>query len=164
MQTIKDYPNYTIDEYGKIYNCKHKRFIKPYLNKIGYYQIRLTNEKGTKKLYLHRLLAINFIDNSLNKSCINHINGIKSDNRLENLEWATYSENSKHACKTGLNPYTENHYNGIRKSKIKLVLDMETGIYYDSVVEASYAKNLNKNTLAGKLSGHKRNFTLLKYV
>jgi hypothetical protein len=164
MQRIKNYPNYLIDEFGKIYNNKLKRFIKPYLNKNGYYQISLTNEIGTKKLYLHRLLAINFIDNPLNKSCINHINGIKSDNRLENLEWATYIENSKHAFRNGLAKHSNLFVNNKRLSRIKLVLDTQTGIFYESATEAAMSKNINVNTLTQRLRGIRPNFTSLKYV
>jgi hypothetical protein len=52
--------------------------------------------------YLHRYLAEKYIPNPENKPCVNHINGNKSDNRIENLEWATYYENNKHAKATGL--------------------------------------------------------------
>jgi len=71
-------------------------------NKIKYSQVTLV-KNGIKKYYkIHRLVALNFITNPLNKKEVNHINGIKNDNRVENLEWATSSENQIHAVKTGL--------------------------------------------------------------
>lgn len=164
MQQIKNYPNYLIDEFGKIYNNKLKRFIKPYVNKNGYYQIRLTNEISTKKLYLHRLLAINFIDNKLNKKYINHINGIKTDNRVENIEWCTHSENMKHAFKIGLKKNSKDKIEKFRLSRIKLVLDTQTGIFYESATEAAFAKNINVNNLTQRLRAIRPNFTSLKYV
>ena len=56
----------------------------------------------SKPFRVHRLLAIQFIDNPSKKKYINHINGIKTDNRLDNLEWVTHKENMQHAIKNGL--------------------------------------------------------------
>ena len=68
-----------------------------------------------KVKYLHRYLATKFIPNPENKPCVNHINGNKSDNRIENLEWATYLENNKHAKRTGLWVYKLPNPTGINQ-------------------------------------------------
>ena len=68
----------------------------------GYSSVGITkNGKQVSKL-LHRVIAESFISNPENKPCVNHKNGIKTDNRLSNLEWVTKSENSKHSFKIGL--------------------------------------------------------------
>lgn len=72
------------------------------LNKDGYYKVSLRNGKTHKTPTLHRLVAEAFIPNVDNKPVVNHINGIKTDNRIENLEWCTVKENVVHAVKIGL--------------------------------------------------------------
>ena len=71
-------------------------------NNHGYLQVYLCKNNNPKTITVHRLVAIAFIPNPENKRTINHINGIKTDNRVENLEWNTYSENHLHAYRTGL--------------------------------------------------------------
>lgn len=74
---------------------------KPTPDKDGYIRISLWGKKrGMGRV--HRLVAHAFISNPKNKPQINHKNGIKDDNRIENLEWATLSENRQHAYDTGL--------------------------------------------------------------
>ncbi len=96
---IKDHKGfYQVSNLGRIkslpFNYSPKtKILKPFLLKIGYNEINLRGEKH----YVHRVVAKAFIDNTFNKPTVNHINGIKNDNRLENLEWATRSEQSIHS-------------------------------------------------------------------
>ena len=79
----------------KILNT-HKAYNTDYLNVVIY-----KNSKP-KCWYLHRLVAETFLPNPENKRCINHIDGNKRNNNVENLEWCTYAENTEHAIKLGL--------------------------------------------------------------
>ena len=75
-----------------------------------YMQVTLYANKIRKLCTIHRLVAKEFIENVFSFKTVNHKNGIKSDNRVENLEWCTQSENCKHAYRTWLSKITENNH------------------------------------------------------
>lgn len=76
-------------------------FTKP--NKKGYYRGCLNKDGTGISVFIHRLVAEAFIPNPKNLPTVNHKNGVKTDNRVENLEWMTIEENNQHALRTGLN-------------------------------------------------------------
>jgi len=91
---IEGYENYLIYPDGKVQNKKTKRYLKPGEHN-GYLQVNLCKDGIYKTIMIHRLVAIHYIPNSDNKPQVDHINRDKKDNRIENLRWATRSENGQ---------------------------------------------------------------------
>lgn len=91
------YGTYYISNEGKIKN--KKCYIRKFqTDKSGYYRVSFRNkERKTKQFFVHRLVAITFIENPLNKPQVNHKDLDKKNNNVENLEWCNNSENIKHA-------------------------------------------------------------------
>ena len=80
----------------------YEKILKKSSTKFGYDYVCLSKDGKTKKYKIHRLVGEHFIPNLENKRTINHIDGNKHNNTVENLEWATYKENQQHAIRTGL--------------------------------------------------------------
>lgn len=104
-RAIKGHERYKVSNYGRIMNAEGK-IRKPVLTNWGYYRVefRILGDKlhRNARLSVHRLVAIAFIPNPDNKPEVNHKNGLKTDNRVENLEWVTPCENIQHAFALGL--------------------------------------------------------------
>ncbi|MBQ9657346.1 MAG: HNH endonuclease [Clostridia bacterium] len=90
--------NYAVSSLGRIKNTKTNRLLNPSELGNGYKQVSLKmNDTGKfKKEYIHRLVAKYFIENPDNKKEVNHKDGNKNNNNMDNLEWVTPSENQKH--------------------------------------------------------------------
>lgn len=161
MKQIKNYPNYQINTNGEVFN-KYGKIIKQQTNRYGYKYINIYNNGVAKIETIHRLLCTTYLPNPLNKPQVNHINGIKDDNRLENLEWVTASENGKHSYKIGKSKISDLNKRNIRLKVTKPILDTENGIFYDSLVDLCNYFNLKYSKMRDMLSGRTKNKT--KYI
>lgn len=97
-KTIANHDNYEVNRLGDIRNKKTKKILKPFDDKRGYLRVKLDG----KNVKVHIIVATTFLPNPENKPVVNHKHGNKHDNRASQLEYVTYSENTKHAWQTGL--------------------------------------------------------------
>jgi hypothetical protein len=171
MRQIKNHPNYLITVEGKVFSLKTMSFLKLSNRGDGYHTVHLD-----KKFYrVHRIVAETYIPNPENKPEVNHMDGNKQNNMLCNLEWMTRSENIQHSFDTGLRPISDalraagrmsgNLFKKNNKlSLTKLVLDEETGIFYESAKEAAESIGAEPKYLWRRLNGDIKNNTKFKYV
>lgn len=145
---------YQVSNLGRIktfskFNNTKKEIMKQKLL-FGYLLVNLYKNGKLKTCRVHRLVAQAFIPNTENKPQINHINGIKTDNRVENLEWATRSENMKHAFKNGLVKNNSNSINAMKKANEKHIIQLKNNIVvkeFENVAQASKELNICKNLI-----------------
>ena len=123
----------------KIWKEKEK-ILSNCVDNNGYIRVVLFKECKGKNVRVHRLVAEAFIPNLEDKRVVNHINGIKTDNRVENLEWCTYGENAKHAWNNGLNSVSQNVIDSAKKRFSKKVNQYtKEGVFvkqWESITEA----------------------------
>lgn len=132
--------NYIISRDGIIKNAATGKTIKPYKMANGYLQVTLYDYNGHhKKFLVHRLVASQYIPNPKNCSTVNHKNLVKSDNRVENLEWLSLADNLRHARKYGRDIYT--------KERNKKISDAKRGVPRSEETRekmSAYMKNLSQ--------------------
>lgn len=132
-----------------------ERVIKTRVNNRGYIDVRLSKNGITSTKFVHILLAETFIPNPEKKPFVNHLNGIKTDIRLDNLEWSTHSENIKHAYSTGL-------CNTVKKETP--VIDICSNKKFPSIKKASEFYSIPYSTCKAYLNGNRNNITHLRYL
>lgn len=141
--------NYYINEKGIVKNILTNKEYKGIKDRNGYLRVDVSIKGKRKVIVPHRAVAETFIPNPKNKSQVNHINGIKTDNRVENLEWTTPSENMQHASKHNL---LKIH----NKMEIKILKDGKIYTY------CSVAEFLRKNKISNTSYYRNKEKTLTK--
>lgn len=147
---VDEFPDYKVSSFGNIKN-KYGKLLKQLLSSKGYPEVRFTINKIQHERVVHRLVAKAFISNPLGKCCVNHEDGIKTNNRVENLSWMTMSENEKHSFeKLGKIP-TWKGKKGSKHPKSKEVEQYVNGVKvarFGSLVEAAYATGTTADTIS----------------
>lgn len=143
---------------GKFTRYYKECILSKVLGKRGYYVVSLGRRAQNKTV--HRLVALAFIPNPKNKPCINHIDGDKLNNNINNLEWCTYSENNLHGLRTGLitppwkGKFGKKHHRS--KAVEQYSLDGNYIKTFDSISEATEFAGLKSPSLISACASHKK--------
>ena len=169
MQEIwKDIPHYEgkyqVSNLGNIKSLhfKHQniqKLLKPTLNSSGYYKIELYRDGKSKIFYVHRVVASVFIPNPHNKPEVNHIDGNKLNNMVNNLEWCTISENQIHAINKHLrNPSPmiglKGGLNPLSKPILQYSKDGVLIRKWDSIADVEYTLGFKRSCISNNLIGN----------
>ena len=157
--TIKGFDNYKVSTLGRVQNSKTGKILIPFTTKNGYQMVSPSRGGTSSKLYVHRLVAEAFIPTKNTTLQVNHINGNKLDNRLENLEWCTSSENHLHRSRTLGIKCSSEHMAMMRDlAKVahrKPVVCVETNVVFDSVIDAAKSVNRKPCSIVDVLKGRR---------
>lgn len=171
--TVK-FPGYKIYSDGRIYTENRKKFLEQSLDRRGYPRVNIQCEDGKRRsVRIHRIMALAFLPNPENKPQVNHKNGIKTDNYIDNLEWSTRSENIKHSFDYGIRKVSDKvrlaisqigkMQKGSLHPKSKKIINIETGEVFDTVEKAAESASIKRPTLSSMLTGKRKNKTSLRY-
>lgn len=151
---IKDFDDYWVSTQGRVWSEKRKIIMKQSVGR-GYYYVTLWHNNKTYRKLVNRLVAQAFIPNPENKEQVDHINAIKTDNRVENLRWCTAKENINFKSKESLDKGKENGVRYCSKAIVERIND-EISIAY---LNQHRVPNMKQNTLSYHVSKGKAEFT-----
>lgn len=157
---IKSLNRCIIDKNNNLKELKSVQLTQTVNKKNGYYMVSLSKNGTVRKFTSHRLLAIAFIPNPLNLPEVNHVDGIKINTYLSNLEWCTKSENALHCWKMGMNTAANLGMTGSlcpRSKKIRqYTMDMVLLNDFDAIIEAQRNTKISHGNISMCLLGHRK--------
>ena len=152
---IPSLPCYEISSNGDVKRIGSTANLKPCITN-GYYSVTLWMHGKQYRRYVHRLMAETYLGNCKSLQ-INHIDGVKLNNTLSNLEIVTSCENMQHAYKNGLRYVTSKQKNALLKNVSKEVVDLQTGTIYPSLSLACTVTNTNYNATRKRIMRKSKN-------
>lgn len=148
---IEDWP-YSVSNTGRVKNNRTGYVLKPLMIR-SYYSVRLYRQNECKWKRVHRLVAGAFISNPNSKPEVNHIDGDKTNNCVENLEWVTTSENQLHAIYILGKKSPSEHLKKMSEGNRKRIRCLETGVVYSSLRNAEQDTGVFHTSISKCLSG-----------
>jgi len=152
---------YEVSNLGRLKSLSRKQKLKYWVTKkenlmlqapdpqTGYKRATLSKKGVGKRFYIHRLVALAFLENKNNKPLVNHINSVRTDNRVENLEWCTDAENVRHSFQAQI------------YSNAAILMDTQTGVFYYSGKDAADSLGISYDKLMAMIYGRSINRTTL---
>lgn len=151
---------YQVSNLGRVKSCKKliirknkgnfilkEKIMKNSVTGYGYYMVNLYKNGKYTHFLVHRLVALAFIPNPLNKPCINHIDAVKTNNKTNNLEWVTYGENNLHALKNNLKDFSK------RSFRVAQIYDNNIVAIFSSIREAEKKTGICDTTINKVING-----------
>lgn len=139
---IQGFEKYLVSDNGQVWSLYTHRALTPAIDKYGYERVALFKDGKAHTRTVHRLVARAFVPNPLNLPTVNHINEVKTDNRVKNLEWASVADNDNHG--------TRNERMADTKCRLPVeqILSNGTAVRYKGVKDASRKTGINRCCIA----------------
>lgn len=137
---IEGYPHLLISRTGKVWTTTYNRELHPHLTNRGYLRVNLSKDKTVKRAHIHRLVAQAFIPNPDNLPTVDHIDGNKLNNNVENLQWISHSDNCRKARSLAEKPN-------------RAIICIETGKVYKSKAQAGRELGISTAVMSSLLKG-----------
>lgn len=155
--------DYLVSDKGDLISINEQIRLRPFKKRNGYIAVSMSSNSVKKQYLVHRLVAAAFLPNPENKPHVNHKDGDKSNNHVSNLEWCTPSENEYHSYRV-LNKKPPKHLSGASHHSARIVLNTQTGVFYETIAEAAISINMNRYKLSAMLSETSRSINRSNFI
>ena len=157
---IDSYDGYYVSSFGKVYSSKSKKYLTSKIRSktSDYYYVNLYKNGTAQKHNVHRLVALTFLHRPKEEYVVNHKDGNKHNNCVDNLEWVTRSQNDLHAFDMGLRKSNAQQIQKAIDSTRKPIVNLTTGEKFNSVIECAKKYNIKSNGISKCLRGKRKRY------